>query len=135
MWWVISLSRAYELTGKVDYLANSKAGFEHVWNGSYDPNNRGMFWDFNHSGKNACINYPTVIAAMKLYKITGDVAYLNKAKSIYQWSKENLFQQSTGRVADNFVNNKQGFSDYTYNQGTCIGAAVAFTKKLKTNRI
>lgn len=131
MWWVISLSRAYELTGNADYLANSKAGFERVWNGSYDPVKGGMFWDFQHSGKNACINYPTVIAAMKLYKITGDVAYFNKAKSIYQWSKEHLFQESTGRVADNFVGNNQGFSDYTYNQGTCIGAAVALYKETK----
>lgn len=129
MWWVISLSRAYEMTGKADYLQHSIAGFERVWKGSYDPINGGMFWDFNHSGKNACINYPTVIAAMKLYKITGDVSYLNKAKSIYEWSKNNLFQAFTGRVADNKVGNNQGFSDYTYNQGTCIGAAVALYKE------
>lgn len=129
MWWVISLSRAYEISGKADYLQHSVAGFERVWNGSYDPINGGMFWDFNHSGKNACINYPTVIAAMKLYKITGDVSYLNKAKSIYDWSKNNLFHASTGRVADNKVGNNQGFSDYTYNQGTCIGAAVALYKE------
>lgn len=129
MWWVISLSRAYEMTGNTDYLQHSIAGFERVWKGSYDSTNGGMFWDFNHSGKNACINYPTVIAAMKLYKITGDVSYFNKAKSIYEWSKNNLFQASTGRVADNKVGNNQGFSDYTYNQGTCIGAAVALYKE------
>ena len=129
MWWVISLSRGYELTKNEEYLQNSIAGFEHVWNGSYDPVDGGMFWDFQHSGKNACINYPTVIAAMELYKITGDEAYLEKAKNIYEWSKNNLFQKSTGRVADNKVGNNQGFSDYTYNQGTCIGAAVALYKE------
>jgi predicted alpha-1,6-mannanase (GH76 family) len=129
MWWVISLSRAYEMTKNEAYLQNSIAGFERVWSGSYDPVNGGMFWDFQHSGKNACINYPTVIAAMKLYKITGDEAYLEKAKSIYEWSKNNLFQKTTGRVADNKVGNNQGFSDYTYNQGTCIGAAMALYKE------
>jgi predicted alpha-1,6-mannanase (GH76 family) len=90
-----------------------------------------MFWDFQHSGKNACINYPTVIAAMELYKITGDETYLTKAKSIYEWSKNNLFQKKDGRVADNKIGDNQGWSDYTYNQGTCIGAAVALYKVTK----
>lgn len=129
MWWVISLSRAYELTGNEAYLQNSIAGFERVWNGSYDPENGGMFWDFQHSGKNACINYPTVIAAMKLYDITGEEQYLTKAQSIYAWSRDNLFQSSDGRVADNKIGNNAGFSDYTYNQGTCIGAAMAMYKE------
>lgn len=84
-----------------------------------------MFWDFKHSGKNACINYPTVIAAMHLYKIPKDEDYLNNAKEIYGWSKSNLFDHKTGRVADHKVgNNRPGYEDYTYNQGNCIGAAV-----------
>jgi predicted alpha-1,6-mannanase (GH76 family) len=131
MWWVISLSRGYEITKNEEYLQNSIKGFDFVWNGSYDPINGGMFWDFQHSGKNACINYPTVIAAMELYKITGDETYLTKAKSIYEWSKNNLFQKKDGRVADNKIGDNQGWSDYTYNQGTCIGAAVALYKVTK----
>ncbi|TRW25338.1 alpha-1,6-mannanase [Flavobacterium zepuense] len=129
MWWVISLGRAYELTHNEAYLQNSIAGFNHVWNGSYDPVDGGMFWDFAHSGKNACINYPTVIAAMKLYEITGDEEYLAKAIEIYEWSQDNLFQHSDGRVADNKIGDNAGFSDYTYNQGTCIGAAMALYKQ------
>lgn len=125
MWWVISLTRGYEITGGEEYLKHSIAGFDHVWKGSYDPEKGGMFWDFKHSGKNACINYPTVIAAMKLYDATGEDGYLSKAKEIYHWSRENLFQVSTGRVADNKIGDRRGYDDYTYNQGTLIGAAVA----------
>lgn len=129
MWWVIALTNAYDLTGNTTYLDKAKTGFARVWEGSYDPIKGGMFWDFQHSGKNACINYPTVIAAMKLYNITKDVAYLNKAKEIYTWSRENLFDIAKGRVADHKVgNNNPGFEDYTYNQGTCIGAAVLLYK-------
>lgn len=124
MWWVIALANAYDLTGNATYLAKAKSGFARVWDGAYDPIKGGMFWDFQHNGKNACINYPTVIAAMKMYNITKDVAYLNKAKEIYNWSRENLFDISKGRVADHKVGNNPGFEDYTYNQGTCIGAAV-----------
>lgn len=129
MWWVIALARAYEITGNQTYLDKAISGFNRVWDGSYDPIKGGMFWDFKHSGKNACINYPTVIAGMKLYKITNEKTYLNKAKDVYLWSKNNLFNQSNGRVADHKVgDNKPGYEDYTYNQGTCIGAALLLYK-------
>lgn len=129
MWWVIALARAYEITGNKLYLDKAEAGFTRVWNGSYDPVKGGMFWDFKHSGKNACINYPTVVAAMRLHKITKDEVYLTKAKSIYSWSRDNLFDISKGRVADHKIgDNNAGFEDYTYNQGTLIGAAVMLYK-------
>ncbi|WP_295768978.1 glycoside hydrolase family 76 protein [uncultured Mucilaginibacter sp.] len=135
MWWVISLARAYNITKNETYLTKAKAGFERVWNGSYDPIKGGMFWDFKHSGKNACINYPTAIAAMRLYQITKDEQYLNKAKSIYNWSRENLFDISNGRVADHKIgNNNPGYEDYTYNQGTCIGAAVMLYEVTKEQK-
>lgn len=132
MWWVISLARANQLTGNKEYLDLSISGFKRVWDGSYDPDKGGMFWDFNHSGKNACINFPTVIAAMTLYKSTGDAAYLQKAKDVYSWGVNNLYDPNTGRVADNNVNGNKGWSDYTYNQGTFIGAAVMLYKETGT---
>jgi len=129
MWWIMALTRAHEITGNQIYLQKAIEGFNHVWAGSYDAVNGGMFWDFKHSGKNACINYPTVIAAMRLYKITGDGAYLTKAKSIYAWSRTNLFNTVNGRVADHKISmNPPGYEDYTYNQGTAIGAAVLLYK-------
>lgn len=128
MWWVMALARANQLTGNAIYLQKAKEGFDHVWAGSYDPIDGGMFWDFNHSGKNSCINFPTVIAAMRLYTITGDTSYLNKAKLIYSWSKTNLVD-ATGKVYDNKIGkNPPGGHDYTYNSGTAIGAAFALYK-------
>jgi predicted alpha-1,6-mannanase (GH76 family) len=129
MWWIISLARAHQITGNADYLSNAVAGFQHVWDNSYDATNGGMWWDFNHTGKNSCINFPTVIAAMTLYKITGDKTYLDKAKSVYSWGVTNLYDNTTGRVADNNVNGNKGWSDYTYNLGTFIGAAVMLYKE------
>jgi len=129
MWWVTALARANQLTGNTAYLQHSVDGFNHVWAGSYDPVNGGMFWDFQHSGKNACINYPTVIAAVRLYQITKDTTYLSKAKSIYAWSKANLFNATNGEIADHKIGNgAPGYQDYTYNQGSAIGAAVMLYK-------
>ncbi len=143
MWWVISLARAYEVTGEVKYLNLSKTGFERVWsgsdvlkdNGSYDPVNGGMYWAWDQKnpegtpkpsmGKMACINYPTVIAAMTLFHLTGDSTYFHKGLEIFTWAQNNLFEKQTGRVADS----KHGsglptWKDHVYNQATCIGAAV-----------
>src|SRR5690625_3798597 len=100
MIFVISLKVAYEITGEEVYLEKSITGFDRVWEGSYDPEQGGMYWDFHHSGKNACINYPTVIAAMRLFNLTGEESYLEKAREIYHWSRENLLDPESGRVAD-----------------------------------
>lgn len=142
MWWVISLARGYEITGNREYLRLAESGFERVWSGSsvvgdkgsYDPIDGGMYWNWDHKnptvqprnmGKMACINYPTVIAAMTLYHITKERSYRDRAMQIYQWSHFNLFDEKTGRVADS--KHGKGNPDWTttvYNQATCIGAAM-----------
>lgn len=145
MWWVISLARAYEVTNDPKYLTLSEAGFNRVWsgssvvgdNGSYDSVGGGMYWlwDQNNpsvrtdNGKMACINYPTVIAAMTLYNSTKNVEYLNKAKEIYNWARNNLFDITIGRVADSRHGTGVDWKAHTYNQATCIGAAVLLYKE------
>lgn len=152
MWWVISLARGYELTGNADYLELSETGFERVWSGSpvvndggsYDPVEGGMYWQWNQKnppaskkgdGKMACINYPTVIAAMTLYNNTQNTQYLDRAKEIYDWASSNLFNKQTGAVADS----KHGSGEphwkmHVYNQGTCIGAAMLLYKETGEER-
>ena len=138
MWWIIALARAYETTGDQKYLDNAKAGFDFVWNGStalnrvgsFDPATGGMEWSWKQKGKTACINYPTVIGAMTLYNITRDDQYVEKAKTVYAWARANLFDSTNGRVADNKVgNNPADWTLHTYNQASCIGAAVLLYKK------
>lgn len=140
MWWVGSFARAYLLTGDEKYLKLSEDGFYRVWNGkpvkdggdpldkgSYDPINGGMYWDwkFGRTGKMACINYPTIIAAMDLYKATKKPEYLQKAKDVYSWSRANLFNPETGAVADSKHdgNTTPAWVMLIYNQATCMGSA------------
>jgi rhamnogalacturonyl hydrolase YesR len=137
MWWVGSLARLYEMTGNETYLNLSISGFNRVWNGangkrgSYDTVNGGMYWNWTDgdNGKMACINYPTVIAAMTLYNSTKNEDYLNKAKEIYAWAKINLFDSTKGRVADSNHGGGPAWTLHTYNQATCIGAAVMLYKE------
>ena len=143
MWWIISLCRAHVITGEKKYLKLAVSGFDRVWygsrgiddRGSYDKEKGGMRWGWKRDewrGKMACINYPTVIAAALLYQTTQKEDYLDKAKEIYQWSRNNLFNKSTGAVADS----KHGDSEphwqmHLYNQGTCIGSGVILYKITK----
>ena len=138
MWWIIALGRAYETTGEQKYLDHARAGFNFVWNGdaslgrvgSYDAATGGMEWAWKQRGKTACINYPTVIGAMTLYNITKDEDYATKAIGVYNWARTNLFNTTTGAVADNKVdNNPADWTTHTYNQASCIGAAVMLYKK------
>lgn len=138
MWWVISMARAYELTGEEKYLAHAVSGFNRVWYGvpeldigSFDKEKGGMFWDWTmgRAGKMSCINYPTVIASTLLYKITQNESYLTKAKDVYNWSRANLFNSETGEVADSkHGDGKPHWKPHSYNQGTCIGAAIDLYK-------
>ncbi|RQO75770.1 alpha-1,6-mannanase [Pedobacter sp. KBW06] len=135
MWWIISLARAYEITGQQKYLNASKAGFARVWRDSYDVVNGGMFWDFARTGKMACINFPTVIGATTLYNITKDSGYLEKAKEIYAWTNNTLFDKKSGLVADHKVgDNPTYWKAHTYNQATCIGAGVMLYKATKDQK-
>jgi predicted alpha-1,6-mannanase (GH76 family) len=138
MWWVIALARGYQTTGDNRYLENAKAGFHFIWYGdaslnrvgSYDASTGGMEWAWKQRGKTACINYPTVVGAMTLYNITKDEDYVTKAKGVYAWARANLFDPTTGKVADNKVdNNPADWTVHDYNQASCIGAAVMLFKK------
>ena len=151
MWWVGSFARAYLLTKDNKYLKLSEDGFYRVWNGkpvseggdpldkgSFDPNSGGMYWDwkFGRTGKMACINYPTIIAAMELYKATNNAEYLEKAKTVYAWASTNLFNPTTGAVADSKHdgNADAAWTMLIYNQATCMGAAAMLYLETKETK-
>lgn len=162
MWWTITLARAYELFGVDEYLKFSEESFSRVWygskkvgdTGSYDKENGGMFWQWQPiqnpkpnrpgDGKMACINFPTVVAALTLYnnvpkkrkesteeapKYQTRDQYLAKGKEIYEWGVENLLDKKTGKIADSrHGNGTPAWKAHVYNQATFIGASVLLYK-------
>lgn len=176
-WWTITLARAYELFGVEEYRTLAEASFARVWYGSHkvgdtgsyaDPEKNlggGMFWQWQPlngpnanvagDGKMACINFPTVVAALTLYNnvpagraadpdpttwnnkhgnfvrphYETKEAYLAKGKEIYEWSLKNLVDNNTGEVADSrHGEGNPAWVDHVYNQATFIGASVLLYK-------
>ena len=167
--WTITLARAYELFKVEEYRSLAEASFARVWygsprvgdTGSYaDPEKNlggGMFWQWQPignpnenaagDGKMACINFPTVVAALTLYnnvpkkrkesteespKYQTREQYLAKGKEIYEWGVENLLDKKTGRIADSrHGNGNPAWKAHVYNQATFIGASVLLYKATK----
>lgn len=128
MWMVIACARAYNATGKDKYKETAKKNFDIVYRRGYtDSMGGGLLWRSNgDTSKNACINAPAVIGATYLYEIYGDKNYLDKAIDLFDWTTETLVVNEgdrAGRVHDNINGGDPGGQDFTYNQGTYIGAA------------
>ena len=127
MWGVIALARAYELTGKANngFLDQAEEQFNAVWTRAWDSTLGGGLWQTTkNTSKNACVNFPAVIAAMYLARNKPNTGFRAQADLLWKWSRDHLFNEATGQVSDN-VNAAGELSPsiYTYNLGTFIGAA------------
>lgn len=124
MWMTIGCSRAYQLTGDEQYKESAKKHFELVFERAWSEDlGGGLFWRTDNQCKNSCINCPAVIAGCLLYQITEDQTYLTRAKQIYQWQIDTLYQEN-GAVYDSIsLNGEYNTWCSTYNQGTFIGAS------------
>jgi len=145
-WIGLAALRAYHASGIEGFLTACKE----VWNGTTDDmddrnaafgikkawsdaGGGGIFWESrkNRHSKNACSNGPAAILAAHLYQAFGNKDDLEWAKRIYEWQKEQLFNQDTGAVYDN-LNTQSGAKNtkwvFTYNQGTHLGAALELYK-------
>jgi predicted alpha-1,6-mannanase (GH76 family) len=129
LWMVLAFVRAYELTGDKASRSVAQRNFDAVMDrGLSDDLGGGLWWTTDATQKNACVNGPGAIAAFHLYVASKDPAYLDRAKSLYAWERERLFDTSSGAVYDHISPTTDGAGKvnrqtYTYNQGTFIGAA------------
>lgn len=134
LWWILGMLRAYEITGDASYRTTAKAGIDRIWATEYDPSDGGIWWtNVSHTSKNSCAESPFVIAACKLAADLGDSSYLTKAKTVYNFQRDNLFNTSTGSVYDSkqFPAGQSTYIDpmnFCYNQGTMIGAGLFLYK-------
>lgn len=130
-WMCIACTRAYLLTGTTKYLTTAKTNFNGMFKRADCYGNDLLQWKHNSGqGTNACINGPASVCACYLAIATADMSYYEKAKKTYLANRNQLYEFSngkpTGKVWDSYDQAKKTYNYWasTYNQGTCLGAAV-----------
>ncbi|MDE7496856.1 MAG: hypothetical protein K2M67_08420 [Muribaculaceae bacterium] len=131
-WMCMACIRAYKAlpSGNEEWLADARQLFDWIWE-SWDETTGGLLWKTDSergvlSSKNSCGNAPAMICANLLYEITGDEAYLEKSRMIFDFMLENnLFDD--GFVKDAPGNDNRGWT-FTYNQGTWAGGLLGLYK-------
>lgn len=131
-WMALACIRGYETfkLEKESWLEDAIQLFDWIWEGwNYDDGTEGgIRW--NHSddgkGKNSCSNAPAMIAAARLYELTSEQSYLDKAIMIYEWMLTHS-RFDDGFIKDAPNNENRGWA-FTYNQGTWVGGLLELYK-------
>lgn len=130
-WMCIACVRAYLLTGNTDYRTKAKSNFDTMYKRANAYGDNTLIWCQGKTGTNSCINGPASVAACYLAIATGLESYYTKAKKTYAGERNILFAfnngKFTGQVYDSYSTTEKKVSNTwssTYNQGTCLGAAV-----------
>ena len=131
-WWALAWVAAYDLTGNQTYLNEAVTIADYV--GQYWDTGTcggGVWWNTAETYKNAVTNglYITLTAALH-NRISGDTAWLNKARTAWNWFTNSGLINSSGLVNDGLTSScaNNGQTVWTYNQGLAIGAAVEMYK-------
>ena len=127
-WVGIELARMYELNRNPSALGDAEAimNFEMAgWQTSPElgcPGGIPFANTVQNTDRNTITTAPAAELGLQLYKITGNVQYLQFAEMAYQWVRSCLLQPS-GLYADHV--NRKGLVEptlWSYNQGVMIGA-------------
>ncbi|WP_423127150.1 glycoside hydrolase family 76 protein [Gaoshiqia sp. Z1-71] len=150
-WIALAAFRAYKATGKDAFLdlcwqvwegddrwppsdLAGRAGIRNAWTEGAKNGYGGFFWNAANEwrlSKNACSNAPAAIFTAWLYNEFNTEEYREWALKIYEWQKDYLFNPITGAVGDALDASDMSVtwsSNFTYNQGTFLGAALELYK-------
>ena len=129
VWLVIDFAQLAITTKDKKYLDKAEQIWKFVISGWDNKTGGGIYWcEQEKKSKNTCSNAPSVVAAAKLYEITGNVYYLKWAKKIYAWTKLTLQDKSDFLYYDNIsLTGKIAKNKYAYNSGQMLqGAALLY---------
>lgn len=124
IWLVIDFVDLYFSSGEKRYLERAEQTWQFVESGRDEVLGDGIYWcEQKKHSKNACSNAPASVAALKLYKATGNEAYLTAGKALYAWCYATLHDAEDGLYFDNIsLAGRISRAKYSYNSGQMIEA-------------
>ncbi|WP_067499037.1 RICIN domain-containing protein [Actinoplanes sp. TFC3] len=130
-WFSLALIRGYQITGNATFLTQARYGFDYAFGRGWDTQyNGGGIWEENpeyaarenpprEPAKEPLSNDSLGKVAVLIYQSTHDTSYLAKARQIYDWVWNHLYNPATGQVYARI--DRSGTIDRgaaAYNQGT-----------------
>ena len=124
IWLVIDFVDLYRASGEKKYLERAEQTWQFVMSGRDDVLGDGIYWcEQKKHSKNTCSNAPAAVAALKLYKATGNEAYLTAGKALYAWCYNTLHDTQDNLYFDNIsLSGRISRAKYSYNSGQMIEA-------------
>ena len=126
IWIALDYCDYYQLTHKPASLEKTVALYQYIYSGWSDEIGGGIFWcEQQKEAKHTCSNAPSTVLGVKLYRLTKDTKYLEKAKETYDWTKKHLCDPIDHLYWDNInLKGKVSKEKYAYNSGQMIQAGV-----------
>lgn len=126
IWIALDYCDYYQLTHKPASLEKAVALYQYIYSGWSDEMGGGIFWcEQQKEAKHTCSNAPSTVLGVKLYRLTKDTKYLEKAKETYAWTKKHLCDPTDHLYWDNInLKGKVSKEKYAYNSGQMIQAGV-----------
>ena len=131
IWIALDYCDYYQLTHKPASLEKTVALYQYIYSGWSDEIDGGIFWcEQQKEAKHTCSNAPSTVLGVKLYRLTKDAKYLEKAKETYAWTKKHLCDPTDHLYWDNInLKGKVSKEKYAYNSGQMIQAGVLLYKE------
>lgn len=131
-WMCIACVRGYLMTGQTKFLTTARNNFNGMFKRADCYGTDLLQWKHSSTaqGTTACINGPASVCACYLAIATADTTYYQKARKTYEANRKYLYEYKngvfTGKIYDSYDQNNGSYNSWssTYNQGTCLGAAI-----------
>lgn len=124
-WMVMALCDASDVLKDKQVLLYAVETLKFVLSGEDDKLGGGIYWhEPKKESKNTCSNGPAAAACLAVYERTKNVAYLEKAKSLYAWTKANLQDPEDGLFWDSLsLSGRIQKTKWSYNTALMIRTA------------
>ena len=130
VWIALDMVDMYEQTRDQKYLERVELIWRFLMSGNDMQQGGGIYWkEQDRSSKNTCSTAPTAVMAAKLYLLTQEEKYKEKAIELYKWLKVTLQDPADYLFFDNInIKGEVSTAKFSYNAGQPMQAAVLLYK-------
>lgn len=129
-WMVMALVEAHDVLQDPNSLEYAREALVYALSGEDDKLGGGIYWrEKEKLSKNTCSNAPTIAACLAVYERTKQASLLERAKSLYAWTKRNLQDPNDKLMWDSIaLNGKVDETKWSYNSGLMVRAAAELAR-------